>query len=43
MDCAATHPNEILRFFVRDIILNVDSGAAYLVIPNAKSGMSRYF
>ena len=37
LDYVATYPNTIQRFFRSDMILHVDSDAAYLVQPGAKS------
>ena len=43
MDYAATHPKVRARHHASDMILWVDSDAAYLVMPNAKSCMSGHF
>lgn len=43
MDYAATYPNVKLRFFEIDMILHVDSDAAYSVQPNAKSRIAGYY
>ena len=43
LDYAATYPNPKLRFYASDMILHVDSDAAYLVLPNAKSRYAGYF
>ena len=37
MDYAATYPNTVVRYYASGMILFVDSDAAYLVLPNAKS------
>ena len=37
MDYAATYPNIKVRYYASDMKLFVDSDAAYLVLPNAKS------
>jgi hypothetical protein len=37
MDYASTHPNAIIRYHASDMILHIDSDAAYLVLPNARS------
>ena len=42
-DYAATYPDAVLRFYKSDMILNVDSDAAYLVLPNAKSRIAGYY
>ena len=39
----ATHPNAILRFHASDMVLHVDSDAAYLVLPEAKSRIAEHF
>ena len=36
LDYAATYPNAKVRFHKSDMILHVDSDAAYLVQPNAR-------
>ena len=43
MDYAATYPQVYVRFHASDMILAVDSDAAYLVMPNAKSRIAGYF
>ena len=43
MDYAATYPHVIVRYYASDMILNIDSDAAYLVLPNAKSRIAGYF
>ena len=43
MDYAATFPNTFIRYHASDMILNVDSDAAYLVQPNAKSRIAGYY
>lgn len=43
MDYAATYPNPKLRFYASDMVLHVDSDAAYLVMPNSKSRYAGYF
>lgn len=42
MDYTATYPNVKLCFFKSDLILHVDSDAAYLVQLNAKSRIAGY-
>ena len=37
LDYAATYPEAVVRFHATDMILNVDSDAAYLVLPKARS------
>ena len=43
IDYAATYPNAYVRYHASDMILNVDSDAAYLVQPQAKSRVAGYF
>ena len=43
MDYVATYPNAYLRYYASDMVLHVDSDAAYLVAPNARSRISGYF
>jgi hypothetical protein len=37
LDYAATYPLAIIRYYASDMTLNVDTDAAYLVLPNARS------
>ena len=43
LDYAATYDNVYVRFKASDMVLHVDSDAAYLVLPNAKSRVAGYF
>ena len=43
MDYAVTYPNVVIRYYVSDMVLLVDSDAAYQVLPKAKSGIAGYF
>lgn len=43
LDYAATYPLAIIRFYASDMILAVESDAAYLVLPAAKSRIAGYF
>jgi hypothetical protein len=43
LDYAHTYPNSALRYRASDMILIVESDAAYLVLPNAKSRIAGYF
>jgi hypothetical protein len=43
LDFAATYPDAKIRFHASDMILNIDTDAAYLVMPNAKSRIAGYF
>jgi hypothetical protein len=43
LDFAATHPQATVRFHASDMILHIDTDAAYLVMPNAKSRIAGYF
>ena len=43
LDYCATHPNGKIRYKASDMILHVDTDAAYLVLPNARSRIAGYF
>ena len=43
MDFVTTYPNAKIRFYKSDMILYVDSDAAYLVLPNAQSRFAGHF
>ena len=43
LDYVATYPTAQLRFYASDMILNIDSDAAYLVLPKARSRLAGYF
>ena len=43
LDYVATYPHAQLRFYSSDMILNIDSDAAYLVLPKARSRVAGYF
>lgn len=43
LNYCATYPRVKLRFRASDMILNIDSDAAYLVAPGAKSRVAGYF
>jgi hypothetical protein len=43
MDFAATYPNAKVRFYASDMILHVDTDAAYLVLSKARSRIAGYF
>ena len=43
MDYVHTYPNAYICFYASDMILHVDSDAAYLVAPKARSRISSYF
>ena len=43
MDYAATYPNVYIWYHTSDMVLAIDSDAAYLIMPNAKSRITRYF
>ena len=43
MDYASTYPDVFLRYHARDMILHVDSDAAYLVAPKARSRIAGFF
>ena len=43
LDYVNTYKNAILRFYASDMILKIDSDAAYLVLPKARSRIAGYF
>ena len=43
LDYVATHPNATIRFHASDMILNIDSDVAYLVLPRARSRLAGHF
>ena len=43
MDFLATHPHAKLCFYAGTMKLNVESDAAYLVLPGARSRIAGYF
>ena len=43
LDYAATYPDTKIRFFASDMVLYVESDAAYLVQPNAKSRVAGFY
>jgi len=43
LDYVATYKNTFLRYHASDMILHVDSDAAYLVAPNAKSRIAGFY
>ena len=43
LDYANTYQNVKVRFYASDMILNVDTDAAYLVLPKARSRLAGYF
>jgi len=43
MDYAATYPNAKLRYFASDMVLHIDSDAAYLVQDNARSRIAGHY
>ena len=43
LDYVTTYPNPKIRFYASDMILHVDSDAAYLVQPNARSRYAGYY
>ena len=43
LDYLATHPNAKLRYYAGNIQLYVESDAAYLVLPGAKSRIAGYY
>ena len=43
MDYAATYPDIFIRYHASDMVLHVDSDAAYLVAPKARSRIAGYY
>ena len=43
MDYMATYPASVIRYYASDMIMHVDSDAAYLVAPGAKSRIAGYY
>ena len=43
MDYLYTHPDAYIRFYASDMVLHVDSDAAYLVLPKVKSRIAGYY
>ena len=43
MDYLHTYPNVYLRYYASDMILHIDSDAAYLVLPKARSRIAGFY
>ena len=43
LDYAATYPEAVVQFYASNMLLTVDSDAAYLVLPKARSRLAGYF
>ena len=43
MDYLHTHPNAVVRFHASDMILYIESNAAYLILPKASSRIASIF
>ena len=43
MDYVNTYPNAYIRYYASDMVLHIDSDAAYLVAPKARSRVAGYF
>lgn len=43
LDYAATYPNAVIRYHASDMILHVDTDAAYLVLPKARSRIAGHY
>ena len=43
LDYLSTYPDAKIRFFASDMVLHIDSDAAYLVAPKARSRIAGYF
>ena len=43
MDYMTTYPNSVIQYYASDMLLHVDSNAAYLVAPDAKFCTAGYY
>ena len=43
LDCVTTRPNTLIRHYASDMMLHIDSDAAFLVLTDAKSRMAGFF
>ena len=43
LDFLSTNPNAIIRYHASDMVLHVDSDAAYLVLPHARSRIAGHY
>ena len=43
LDYATTYPDASIRYHASDMVLHVDSDAAYLVMPKARSRIAGYY
>ena len=43
MDYVATYPNAYIRYYASDMILNIDSDAAYIVAKKSRSRVAGYY
>ena len=43
LDFCASHPNATIRYHASDMVLHIDTDAAYLVLPGAKSRIAGYY
>ena len=43
LDYVATYPQVYIQYHASDMVLNIDSDAAYLVLPEAKSRIAGFF
>ena len=43
MDFLHSRPDAYIRFYASDMVLHIDSDAAYLVAPKARSRLAGYF
>ena len=43
LDYVSTHPNTTIRYHTSNMILHVDSDAAYLILPRARSRLAGHF
>ena len=43
MDYLSTYPNAVLQYYAGEMKLSVESNAAYLILPGAKSRIAGYY
>ena len=43
MDYVYTYPNTFIRYYASDMVLHIDSDAAYLVVPKSRIRVAGYF
>ena len=43
LDYSSTHPNAVIKYYATDMILHMETDAAYLVAPKARSRISGFY